>query len=66
MKNILFMIMMVFCLTSCEQYVTCEFGARVNNIFNRTNYFNAAMGATELFWFRNGGTNFFADVKYYF
>lgn len=26
MKNILFMIMMVFCLTSCEQYVTREFG----------------------------------------
>ena len=26
MKNILFMIMMVFCLTSCEQYVTRKFG----------------------------------------
>ena len=48
------------------RYKQAEFGARVNNIFNRTNYFNAAMGATELLWFRNGGTNFFADVKYYF
>lgn len=38
----------------------------VNNIFNRTNYFNATMGANELIWFRNGGTNFFVDVKYYF
>ena len=48
------------------RYKQAEFGARVNNIFNRTNYFNAAMGATELLWFRNGGTNFFVDVKYYF
>jgi len=48
------------------RYKQAEFGGRVNNIFNRTNYFNAAMGATELLWFRNGGTNFFADIKYYF
>ena len=48
------------------RYKQAEFGARVNNIFNRTNYFNATMGATELLWFRNGGTNFFVDVKYYF
>ena len=26
MKNILFIIMMVFCLTSCEQYVTRKLG----------------------------------------
>ena len=26
MKKILFMIMMVFCLTSCDQFVTREFG----------------------------------------
>ena len=48
------------------RYKQAEFGVSVNNIFNRTNYFNAAMGATELLWFRNGGTNFFVDVKYYF
>ena len=38
----------------------------VNNILNRTNYYNAAEGATGLLWFREGGTNVFADVKYYF
>ena len=48
------------------RYKKAEFGARVNNIFNKTNYFNATMGANELLWFRNGGTNVFFDIKYYF
>ena len=44
-----------------------EFSARVNNIFNRTNYYNAAVGANDqLLWFRNAGTSVFADVKFYF
>ena len=48
------------------RYKKVEVGARVNNIFNRTNYFNATQGASDVLWFRNGGTNFYADVKYYF
>lgn len=43
-----------------------EIGARVNNIFNRTNYYNAAEGATSLLWFRDAGTSVFGDVKFYF
>ena len=43
-----------------------EVGARVNNIFNRTNYYNAAEGATALLWFRDAGTSVFGDVKFYF
>ena len=43
-----------------------EFGARVNNLLNRVNYFNAAEGATDLLWFRDAGTNFFIDLKFYF
>ena len=43
-----------------------EIGARVNNIFNRTNYINAAVGATDILWFRNAGTSVFGDVKFYF
>lgn len=44
-----------------------EAGLRVNNIFNRTNYYNAAVGANDrLRWFRNAGTGVFADLKFYF
>jgi outer membrane receptor protein involved in Fe transport len=43
-----------------------EVGARVNNIFNRINYYNAAEGATALLWFRDAGTSVFGDVKFYF
>lgn len=43
-----------------------ELGLRVNNILNRTNYYNAAAGATDVLWFRNAGTSFFTDVKFYF
>lgn len=57
---------LTFNLYGSYRYNQVEFGARVNNIFNKTNYYNAAIGATELLWFRNGGTNFFMDVKYYF
>lgn len=57
---------LTFNLYGSYRYKRVEFGARVNNIFNKTNYYNAAIGATELLWFRNGGTNFFIDAKYYF
>ena len=57
---------LTFNLYGSYRYKQVEFGARVNNIFNKTNYYNAAIGANELLWFRNGGTNFFMDVKYYF
>lgn len=43
-----------------------EFGAHVNNIFNKTNYYNAAVGASDMLWFRDGGTSVFGDVKFYF
>lgn len=42
-----------------------EVGLRVNNILNRTNYYNAAIGIDTM-WFRESGTNFFADLKFYF
>jgi iron complex outermembrane receptor protein len=48
------------------RYKNIEFGARVNNIFNRTNYINAAVGATDILWFRNAGTSVFGDIKFYF
>jgi len=48
------------------RYKNVEFGLRVNNLLNRVNYYNAAEGATELLWFREAGTNFFADLKFYF
>lgn len=57
---------LTFNLYGSYRYKQVEFGARVNNIFNKTNYYNATIGVTELLWFRNGGTNFFMDVKYYF
>ena len=43
-----------------------EFGARVNNLLNKVNYYNCAVGATDLLWFRDAGTNFFLDFKFYF
>jgi len=48
------------------RYKKWEVGARVNNLLNRINYYNAAESATELLWFRNAGTNFFVDLKFYF
>ena len=42
-------------------------GLRANNIFNRTNYYNAAIGKDDtVLWFRNCGTSVFADLKFYF
>ena len=44
-----------------------EVSARVNNIFNKTNYYNAAVGSDgDLLWFRNAGSSVFADLKFYF
>ena len=43
-----------------------EIGARLNNILNKVNYYNCAVGATDLLWFRDAGTNFFVDLKFYF
>ena len=55
------------------RYKNVEFGLRVNNLTNRVNYYNAAEGvdqATQLvptiYWFREAGINFFADLKFYF
>lgn len=48
------------------RYNNWEYGLRVNNIFNRVNYYNAAEGATDLLWFRDGCTNFIMDIKFYF
>ena len=42
-----------------------EIGLRLNNITNRINYYNAAIGVDTL-WFREAGINFFTDLKYYF
>ena len=48
------------------RYKNWEVGARVNNLLNKVNYYNAAEGATDLLWFRDGGINFFVDLKFYF
>ena len=48
------------------KYKNLEFGLRVNNITNRVNYYNAALGSFDKLYFREAGTNFFADVKIYF
>lgn len=57
---------LTFNIRGSYRYKKAEFGLYVNNILNRTNYYNAAEGATGLLWFREGGTNVFGDVKYYF
>ena len=57
---------LTFNIRGSYRYKKAEFGLYVNNILNRTNYYNAAEGATGLLWFREGGINVFADVKYYF
>lgn len=57
---------LTFNIRGSYRYKKAEFGLYVNNILNKTNYYNAAEGATGLLWFREGGTNVFADVKYYF
>ena len=57
---------LTFNLYGNYRYKNVEFGLRVNNLFNKINYYNAAEGAVELLWFREAGTNFFADLKFYF
>ncbi len=58
---------LTFNLYGNYRYKQVEFGARINNLFNKVNYINAAIGANnERLLFRNAGTNFMADVKYYF
>lgn len=57
---------LTFNLYGNYRYKSWEIGARVNNLLNRVNYYNAAEGATDLLWFRDGGTNFFVDLKFYF
>ena len=47
------------------RYNNIEVGARVNNIFNKVNYYNAALGVDTM-WFREAGTSFFIDLKFYF
>lgn len=57
---------MTFNLYGNYRYKMFEFGVRVNNLLNRVNYYNAALGATDMLYFREAGTNFFADIKIYF
>lgn len=57
---------MTFNLYGNYRHKMFEFGLRVNNLLNRVNYYNAAIGATDCLYFREAGTNFFADVKIYF
>jgi len=57
---------LTFNLYGNYRYKNVEFGLRVNNLFNKINYYNAAEGAVGLLWFREAGTNFFADLKFYF
>jgi len=48
------------------RYKNIEFSGRINNLFNRTNYINAAVGVNDILWFRNAGTSVFGDIKFYF
>lgn len=47
------------------RYNNVEVGLRVNNMLNKVNYYNAALGVDTL-WFREACTNFFVDLKFYF
>ena len=58
---------LTFNLSGSYRWKRIEVGLRVNNIFNRTNYYNAAIGANDqILWFRNSGTSAFADFKVIF
>ena len=57
---------LVFNLNGSYKFKNIEVGARINNIFNKTNYCKAEQGATELLWFRECGTTIFGDVKIFF
>ena len=56
----------VFNVYGSYRYKSIELSARINNIFNRLNYYNTTPGAIESLWFRESGTNIFGDVKFYF
>lgn len=56
---------LTFNLYGNYRWKNIEGGLRVNNIFNKINYYNAAVGVDTL-WFREAGINFFVDLKYYF
>ena len=43
-----------------------EFGARINNLANMVNYYNAMVDNGVEYYFREAGINFFADLKFYF
>jgi len=57
---------LVFNVFGNYRYKNFEIGAKINNIFNKTNYYNAAIGATDILWFRNAGISVFGELKYYF
>lgn len=58
---------LLFNVEGTYRWKKIEAGFRVNNIFNRTNYYNAAIGKDDtVLWFRNCGTSVFADLKFYF
>lgn len=57
---------MTFNLYGNYTYKRFEFGLMVNNLLNRVNYYNAALGSFDKLYFQDAGTNFFADVKIYF
>ena len=48
------------------RYKNFEVSAHVNNVFNRVNYINAALGPVDVLWVRECGTNVFGDLKIYF
>lgn len=43
-----------------------EFGARINNLGDRVNYYNAMVDNGVEYYFREACINFFADLKFYF
>lgn len=48
------------------RYKDIELGARVNNIFDKTNYFLASPGVSDMLYCRDAGTSVFFDMKFYF
>lgn len=57
---------LVFNFHGSFRYRNMEVGLRIGNIFNRVNFYNAALGAKNILWFREAGTNAFVDFKIYF
>ena len=48
------------------RYKQFELSAHINNLFNRVNYINAAIGATDLVWVRESGITAMGALKIYF